>query len=225
MIAASVGSNITGKHGQILILDDPLNPEQAASNAERKQANTWFYDTFLSRRILPNGLIIVVMQRLHEDDVTGMLLLENHKGEALSWIHLKIPLECEENTELIYPVSKKEFVRKKGDILQKKRSTPSVVRNLKKKPKLFAGQFQQRPAPAEGNIIKRSWIRYWGDPSEASSPALPTEFDRVLQSWDCSFKGTNISDYVSGLVVGVKRKKRDVNTENSRAKIPATCQN
>ncbi len=211
MICASVGSNLMGKGGNILILDDPLDPEQAASDAERNAANKWFEGTFWSRaNDHSKDVFIIVMQRLHEDDVTGNQLLKNKDcapGQE-NWIHVKIPLAAEDDTEIVYPVSKDKFIRPKGDILNPERNTPIVVTALKKKPKVFAGQFQQRPAPAEGNIIKRTWIKYWGDPHNPESPMLPGKFDRGLQSWDCSFKGNAKSDYVSGLVVGTKGPNR-----------------
>ncbi|HWR15154.1 MAG TPA: phage terminase large subunit [Terriglobales bacterium] len=204
MVAAGVKGTLTGVGGNILVLDDPLNPEQAASDSDRATANRWTDDTFLTRKDDPSkDVAVLVMQRLHEDDVTGMLLAKKNK-----WVHLCIPLEAEQDTDIVFPISNKAFVRPKGNVLTPKRNTPIVVEGLKLSPRKFAGQFQQRPAPKEGNIIKRSWIRYWGDPNDANSPSLPSDFKRGLLSFDCTFKGKSDNDYVSGLAVGVRGADR-----------------
>lgn len=204
MFASGIGGVLTGIGGGILILDDPLNPEQAASDAERSRANRWTDETFLSRFDDPStGVAVVVMQRLHSDDVTGMLQSKTDK-----WLTIKIPMECETDTEIVFPISGRKFVRKAGDVLTPDRNTAIVVEGLKLSPRKWAGQMQQRPAPKEGNIIKRSWVRYWGDPNDATSPALPSEFKRGLLSWDCTFKGKSDNDYVSGLCVGVRGADR-----------------
>src|SRR5271166_5830033 len=90
MIATSVGGTATGKGGDVLIIDDPVDPEQAASDVERAKANTWIDTTVRTRRNNPaSDVMILVMQRLHEADPTGYVM-NQHPGK---WVHVKVPLE------------------------------------------------------------------------------------------------------------------------------------
>jgi predicted phage terminase large subunit-like protein len=208
MIATSVGATTTGKGGDTLIVDDPLSADQALSDAERKTANDWFDGTLRTRLNDPGtGAIVVIMQRLHEADLTGFLL----ETEAGQWTHLKIPLEAEEPENWRLPVSGKTEARSLGDVLQPERFTPDVVANLKARGLIYAGQYQQRPAPLEGNIIKRQHVRYYGgvnphtgEPDEA----LPEKFDLEIISADCAFKDLPTSDFVAIGRIGVKGRKR-----------------
>ena len=85
-LATSVGGTLTGRGGNIFILDDPMNPKQAMSESSRKSAVQWFQNTLLSRLNLKGeDVIIVVMQRLHVDDLVGVLL------EQGGWHHLNLP--------------------------------------------------------------------------------------------------------------------------------------
>jgi predicted phage terminase large subunit-like protein len=80
-----------------------------------------------------------------------------------------------------------------------------------------AGQLQQRPAPAEGGILKRQWWRFYKD--------LPRKFDEVIQSWDCAFKDTKTCDYVVGQVWGRKgADKYLLDQERGQMDCPATIQ-
>jgi predicted phage terminase large subunit-like protein len=264
MIATSVGATATGKGGDTLIVDDPLSADQALSDAERKTANDWFDGTLRSRLNHPaSGAMVVIMQRLHELDLTGFLLAsegvaprreaceplfnaegaEGHRGKpnpgpdlppslpprssapsalkqghaaaacevADKWTHLKLPLEAEEDERWEYPISHQVHVREKGEILQPERFTPAVVAALKSRSLIYAGQYQQRPAPLEGNLIKRQQVRYYGgiDPltGQADEP-LPAAFDLQFLSADCSFKDRDSSDFVAIGRIGVKGRKR-----------------
>jgi predicted phage terminase large subunit-like protein len=223
MIATSVGGTATGKGGDTLIVDDPLSADQALSEAERHTANTWFDTTMRTRLNDPRtGAIVVIMQRLHERDLTGFLL-ESEPGQ---WTHLKIPLEAEEQEEWRYPVSGKVHERKIGEILQPDRFTPDVVEGLKKRGLLYAGQYQQRPAPLEGNIIKRAHVRYYGgaDPVTGErDEELPEQFDMEILSADCAFKDRMTSDFVAIGHVGVKGRKRYLlNVVNAHLGMSAT---
>jgi predicted phage terminase large subunit-like protein len=223
MIATSVGSTITGKGGDTLIVDDPLSADQALSEVERTTANKWFDNTLRTRLNNPaKGAIVVIMQRLHEYDLTGFLL----QSEPNQWEHLKIPLEAEERVELRCPVSRKKYSREPGDVLQPKRFTPAVVANLKKRSVIFAGQYQQRPAPLEGNIIKRTQVWYYGgvDPlTGAADKALPEHFDMEIVSADCAFKDQHTSDFVCIGRIGVKGRKRYLlNVVNAHLGMSAT---
>ena len=188
MISTSVGGTATGKGGDTLIVDDPLSADQALSDAERKTANEWFDGTLRTRLNDPGtGAIVVIMQRLHELDLTGFLLAT----EADQWTHIKIPLEAEGLERWTYPVSGTVHQRQLGDVLQSERFPPAVVARLRSRGLIYAGQYQQRPAPLEGNIIKRAQVRYYGgvDPGTGeSTKSLPEQFDLEIISADCAFK-------------------------------------
>jgi hypothetical protein len=98
------------------------------------------------------------MQRLHELDPTGFLL----EQEPGVWTHVRLPLEAEEDETLSFPISGRVFHRKAGEVLMPERFPPVILEQLRSRRLVFAGQYQQRPAPAEGNLIKRSEVRYYG---------------------------------------------------------------
>ena len=210
MIATSTGSGAEGKGGDTAILDDPMSSEQSLSDVERYGANRWVTNTLKQRLNNPaTAAIIIIMQRLHELDTTGFVLSE----EAGAWTQIVIPLVAEKDERWVFPISGRIHERKKGDVLQEDRFTPVVVAEKQRNRMVFAGQYQQRPAPLEGNMIKRSEVKYYGgiDPLTGErDEVLPERFDRMLISVDCSFKDTETSNYVAIGVIGVKGRKRMV---------------
>jgi predicted phage terminase large subunit-like protein len=224
MIATSVGGTATGQGGDELIVDDPIDPDQAASDADRKRANDWMDSTLKTRLNNPGaGVIIVVMQRLHELDVAGKLLAEG----ADKWVHVKVPLECPERTVYSFPISGRVHAREPGDILEPERFPPRVVARHKLVRLVWAGQYQQEPAPLEGNMIKRAEVQYYGgmDPVTGEhDPALPAKFDHIVTSVDCAFKDLKTSDFVAIGTIGVRGADRYVlKIVNAHLDLPATC--
>ena len=193
MFSTSINGSATGKGCDELIVDDPMNAKKAFSDQERENTNRNFDATFRSRLNDPSkGVIIVIMQRLHDEDLTGHLL----RREPKAWTHLKLPAEFERDESWAFPVSAcapKQV--KAGDLLWESRFTREVLDDLKTAlgSWSYAGQYQQNPAPLQGGVIQREWIQYYRElPSAASM--------RWVQSWDCSFKDTKESDYVVGQV-------------------------
>lgn len=210
MFATSVGATAMGRGCDTAIIDDPVSADQALSDAERTRANNWHDSTLRSRLNDPaTGAIILVMQRLHELDPTGFLL----EQEPGVWTHIRIPLVAEEDHTWTFPISGRIVQRKAGDILMPERFTPGIVEQYRGRRLIFAGQYQQRPAPAEGNFIKRKEVRYYGgiDPTTGQADEqLPLYFDRKVISVDAAFKDVATADYVAILVIGVKGRKRYV---------------
>lgn len=212
MIATSVDGTATGKGADILVVDDPVNPKEANSAAARENANTWFDRTFYTR--LDNkrtGAIVVVMQRLHEQDLTGHLM-----AKEAGWHQLALPAEAPRKMVITLPISGQEITREKGDLLWPEREGPKELEDTRRNLGSygFAGQYQQNPVPDGGGILKTWWWRYW-QPKGANLPPvmvqtpegewleikpvdLPDQFDTELQSWDMAFKETSDSDYVAG---------------------------
>lgn len=190
MISTSMGGTATGKGGDVLIVDDPHDTTIAASEQKRDTSITTFDQKFTSR--LDNkktGAIIIVMQRLHELDLTGHVLKQG------GYVHLCLPAEAEKRERLIFPVSKKEKIREKGEILHPEREGVLELAAAKRAmgSRGYAGQYQQRPTAQEGGIIKRAWIKFYKE--------LP-RLNEEIQSWDATFKDTQKSDYVCGTVWG-----------------------
>lgn len=225
MIATSLAATAWGRGCDIAIVDDPISPDQASSDTARTNANHWVDGTLRSRHNDPGrGAIIVVMQRLHQDDLSGFLL-EHEPG---IWTHVRIPLVAEEDEKWVFPISGKVVERKAGEVLMSERFTPQAVEERRAQRVVFAGQYQQRPAPAEGNYIKRSEIRFYGgvDPKTGSiDEKLPSHFDMKVMSVDCSYKTSTTSDYVAIVVIGVTGRKRYVlNVINQRLDVAATVE-
>lgn len=191
MIATSVGGTATGKGGDIIVVDDPHNPLEASSDVLRRKAIDFFDQTLTTR--LDNkkdGAIVVVMQRLHEEDLTGHLL------EQGDWTHLCVPALAESRTIYNFPVSGKTKIYSDGEILFPKREDVADIERQKRAlgSIAFAAQYQQRPTPSEGAIIQKSWFKFYSE--------TPARFDEIMQSWDMSFKDSENSDYVVGQVWG-----------------------
>lgn len=222
MFSTSINGKLTGDGGDIIILDDPHNPKKAESDAERQQALDFFKMTLPSRlNDKKNGAIIVIMQRLHEEDISGYIL-----SKELGYEHLCLPAEAEEKTIIQLPISKKEIIREKGDILNPKREGKEELEQLKRDmgSYAFSGQYQQNPVPAGGGMFKKWWWRYWKPKGMDLPPVrvkneqgeyviinaidLPDKFSEEAQSWDMSFKSNKDNDFVAGGVWGKKDADR-----------------
>lgn len=150
--ATSVGGTVTGAGASIIIVDDPISPKQAASQAERTQANDWYNTTLYSRLDNPKtGVRIIIMQRLHEDDLSGFLLRNNPD----SYKHVCIPAEY---SKILSPKGLLKFY--KNDLFWDTRFSRKILQDYKYQlgSYEYAGQLQQLPSPADGGIIKREWF-------------------------------------------------------------------
>lgn len=199
MYSTSVGGAITGNGADIIIIDDPQNPLMANSETERQNSIDFFKNTLQTRLDNPStGAFIVIMQRLHENDLTGYILEED-----LGYTHLCLPAEAERKTIIEFPKSGKTLTREEGDPLNPQRFGKNILSDLKKSmgSLQYAGQFQQVPAPAEGVIFKREWLGNF-----YSDGAAPNTQD--IQSWDMAFTKSEGSAKVAGFVMG--RHKADI---------------
>ena len=180
-IATSVGGTATGEGADVLIVDDAHNPRQALSPTMRQAALDWFDQTFSSRLDdKRKGVIVVVMQRLHERDLTGHLLA---KG---GWRQVCLPAEAERRT--VVDFGGVRVVRRAGDLLHPAREGPAEIARAKRElgAYAYAAQYQQRPAPLEGGIVKGAWFRRY-----RVAPANPV---RIVQSWDTAHKAAALND-------------------------------
>jgi predicted phage terminase large subunit-like protein len=210
MQAASTASKAQGRGGDFIVVDDPISADFVFSDSYRNEVNVWFERQLPQRLNNPSeSAIIVVAQRLHQNDPVGFLLSQ----EDSEWTLLKLPLIAEENETIVFPHSGRRWRRAKGFCLDPKRWSPRTVRERQRNRLVWTGQFQQSPMAAEGNLIRLDEIGYFGgrDPQTGEAdPALPERFDRKIISVDCSFKDLASSDYVALIVVGVLGARRYV---------------
>jgi predicted phage terminase large subunit-like protein len=192
-IATSVGAAVLGRGADLIIIDDPMKADDALSEKLRRRANEFYDNTLYSR--LNNkveGAIIIVMQRLHEADLVGHVL---GKGEA--WEVVKLPAIAAEDAT--YDLGSRRGVhrRRAGELLHPVRESQAVLDEVRRNlgSLSFSAQYQQEPLSAEGNTIKRSWIRYYEE--------APSDFDLVIASWDTAYTLEESSDYSVGTVWGV----------------------
>lgn len=151
--ATSTGGTITGKHAHVILNDDPLNPQQSASEVDRNTANE-HTKTLSSRKVdKRNTPTITIMQRLHELDVTGYLL--SKKSDKIK--HICLPAELGAN---VMPAHYRD--RYKGGMLDPVRLSRDVLAEqlVDLGSRQYAGQYSQNPVVDGGNIIKRNWFRY-----------------------------------------------------------------
>jgi predicted phage terminase large subunit-like protein len=193
MFSTGMQATATGMGGDVLIFDDPLNPEQAISQVEREAVNLRFDTTFRSRINDPaKGVKIIIMQRLHELDLTGHVLAR----ESSRWKHVSLPAVAEKDTTWNSPSGKLLMTQKPGDLLWSARLPQSFLdsQRVGMGSWAFNGQYQQTPAPLDGGIIKRQWVRFYRQ--------MPEKFEFMVQSWDCTFSGGPENDFVAGQVWG-----------------------
>jgi predicted phage terminase large subunit-like protein len=164
--------------GGAIIIDDIHKADEATSDTMRGNVIDWFKNTLESRVNAPNTPIIVIMQRLHEDDLAGWLL---GGGNGETWEHLCIPAVNDPPVP-IWPSDAPDELWPETHTLE------SLRRMEKSKPYEFAGQYMQRPAPLGGGIFKTAWWQYY---RPAAMPALK----RIWQSWDTAFKTKTSNDY------------------------------
>lgn len=207
MIATTPGGHAAGSGANIIVIDDIIKmADESVYGADRENANGWYETEGYSRlNDQSKDFFIVVCQRLHEMDFPGYL----NKNESGLWHNIVIPLECEEDTDYVFPISGKVYHRKKGEVLLPDRFPPHVVEQLKRHPVRWAGQYQQKPMPDTGNLMDPNWwMEYETDPSGKPDPEHPLPgFDQVLVSVDASMKGTQSSDFSCLQKHGFNREK------------------
>ena len=195
-LATSVGGTLTGRGGNLVIIDDPLKPQEAQSQSARDSLKQWYSNTLLSRLDhKTEGSIIVVMQRLHPDDLVGHLL------EQQGWRHLNLPAIAEEET-IIRLSPTRSFRRRIGDLLHPERESQTALDELKASmgSMEFSAQYQQAPVPAGGNLIKWSWFRFY------DQPPTPLPGDKVIISWDTALSSSQLADYSACVVLLVRHQ-------------------
>jgi predicted phage terminase large subunit-like protein len=181
-IATSVGATLTGLGCDTLIVDDPLSADDAYFETARKNANRWFFGTAMSRlNDKRAGAIFVVTHRLHQEDLTAVLI---EKG----WDGLVFPAIAPR--DMVIQIGNRRHVWKEGEPLQAREPVEVIEEQKRQLPAaVFAAQYMQDPIPEAGNMLKRDWLK-WYELSPVRQPG-----DQIVQSWDTAVKVTATSDY------------------------------
>jgi predicted phage terminase large subunit-like protein len=182
-LAMSVDGSLTGRGGDIIVIDDPIAALAALSQKSREHVADWYFNTLLSRLDdKQNGAIVLVMQRLHEDDLAGLLLRGSDE-----WTVLSLPAIAEQDEEILIG-NGQVHVRRAGDVLHPEREPREALDSLRAQlgPEIFAAQYQQQPMPPGGGIIQPGWVRRYDQ--------LPKS-GLIIQSWDVANKQGEENDY------------------------------
>jgi predicted phage terminase large subunit-like protein len=205
-LATSVGGTLTGEGGGIIIIDDPHNAVEAESEAVRTSTLEWFDNSLSTRLNNPRtGAIILVMQRLHEEDLTGHIL-SSDAGQ--DWVHLMLPMRYEKDrAAVLYPnaIGWSDPREEEGELLTPERYDEKSVSRLERQLGPFgaAGQLQQRPEPKGGGILKRDWWQDW------ESENYP-EVSFVVASIDTAYTTKEENDHSAMTVWGVFEDDNEV---------------
>lgn len=183
--SCGVGGGINGMGADILSIDDPFKNRAEADSPTIRQRVWDFYVSTALTRLAPGGGVLVTVTRWHKDDLVGRLL-QNEKAGGDSWTVINYPAIAEHD----------EPNRKEGEALHPARYPIEALLKLKRTIGSYewSALYQQRPTPRSGGIFKRSWVRYYD--------TAPVVFDRVIQSWDLTFKDSESGDFVAGFVLG-----------------------
>lgn len=188
--------SMTGSRGDRVILDDPLSADQANSPAELAAAATTFQEALPTRVNNEKSAIVVIMQRLHEGDTSGIIL-----DKALGYTHLMLPMRFEPERRCATSIGFKDPRTKDQELLFPDRFPEKQVKALERVLGEYAtaGQLQQRPTPRGGGMFKQKHLRLW-----PASVALP-DFLYIVQSYDTAFTEDTANDPTACGVYGVFR--------------------
>lgn len=239
-IATSVGGTTVGERGDRFIIDDPHNIKTAESEKIRESTLQWFTEIVPSRVNDPeNSVFVIIMQRVHSRDVSGLVL-----AKELGYEHLCLEMRKEHDhphksrTSLNF----KDWREKDGELLWPERFSEKVVNELETQLSSWggsyavAGQLQQRPVARGGGMFKKHWWRFFetaasgyhlGRPplcnTDPATP-LPKAFDWTLISVDAAFKKTTTGSRVSiGVIGGVGPKRYVLDNITKHMTFKETC--
>ncbi len=182
--SAGVGGGITGMGADILSIDDPFKDRASADSPTIRQRVWDWYASTAYTRLSPGGGVLVTVTRWHEDDLVGRLLAAQTQERGDRWTVVNYPAIAETD----------ERHRKMGEALHPERFDIDALKRIRANVGEYewSALYQQHPVPRGGGVFKAGWIRHWG--------VLPKVFDRMIQSWDFTFKDGKTSDNVSGQV-------------------------
>jgi predicted phage terminase large subunit-like protein len=199
-LATSIGGRGTGEHPDRKIVDDPSNVLQSESDVERQGSLDYFDRTLSTRGASRNAATVVVMQRLHEKDLTGHIMAQADYEKDWSHICLEMEYESDRSRPFIPFTDPRKNL---GDLLWPSFLNRKAVETIKMRLGSYgtAGQLQQQPAPEGGGILKVENFKTWSKDTE-----IPPFF-YILQSYDTAFTDKTKNDPTGCLVLGLFRHK------------------
>ena len=179
-LATSTGGVLTRRGADIILIDDPLKPEEALSETQRQAANEWYDHTLYSRQNdKRHGAIVTIMQRLHEDDLIGHLLAQE------PWEVLSFPAIAEgDEVHAIETIWGPQcFTRRRVEALHPDREPLEVLDRIRRTigEYNFAGQYQQSPAPLGGGLVKADCSNVIARTNSRSASTASAELDTATR--------------------------------------------
>ncbi len=176
----SVLGAMTGMGGDVFIIDDPIKPVDALSDVKREAVNQWYSNTLLSR--LDNketGIILVIMQRVHQDDLSGYLLRDSEDA----YEHLEFPAIAQVPMR-VQLARGRHFDWRVGEALHPAFENSATLDMLRREmgSHVFSAHYLQRPIPQGGALLQSEWFRYYVTLPDREKGSY------ILQSWDTAAK-------------------------------------
>lgn len=221
--AFGAGAKVTGDRADALFMDDMLDAADAAnpkgeSKAAREEFARWYDNAFANRvNDMRRSTRCMVAQRLHEADPVG------HVMKSGDWEALVIPQEFElikvnpnaaDSPKVRRPptsIGWDDPRKVEGELLDPVRFPADELAKERRRlgSRGYAAQHQQRPAPAEGAILKRSWFKWYQTPKDGNGTQLPPAgivkalgITRVGVGWDTALGEKTTNDYTAGVAMG-----------------------
>jgi predicted phage terminase large subunit-like protein len=197
--AVSWTGAVMGRGADFIIIDDPIKADDALSETRRAAVNESFHTSISTRLNRDTGAIILIMQRLHANDLTAFVQKDEH------WDVIALPAIAKHNE--IYaihtPYGRRTISRREGQVLQPQRQSLQTLieRRNAQGSRTFDAQYQQNPHGAENAIIQRDWLAYYDDNTK------PSEFDTTLQSWDTATKPGENNSYSVCTTWGIRENR------------------
>lgn len=184
--STSVGGVMTGRGGDIIMIDDPMKADDAYSEVRRSSVNEWYDNTLYSRlNNKETGAIVLIMQRLHASDLVA------HVMKQEQWEVVSFPAIAPESQDYEFstPFGIRRLRRARDEVLHPARESLSTLNGIRQtmREAKFQAQYQQTPMPPAGIYVKPAWFKTFTAP-----PANP---DMILQSWDTASKTDEIHDF------------------------------
>jgi predicted phage terminase large subunit-like protein len=205
-------ASLTAGRGDRLIIDDPHSTESAESDAERETTIRIFLESVPTRLNDPEkSAIVIIMQRLHEEDVSGAALAHD-----LGYVHLMLPMEYDPSRHCVTYLPDtgeqlfSDWRKKDRELLFPDRFPRQVIEGYRSSmgPYAFAGQMQQMPVPRGGGIFHWDWWQLWGNPDDSEDERFkrfPT-MDYVVASLDSAYTEKEENDFSALTLWGVFRE-------------------
>lgn len=204
-ISSSFGGGVLGRGGDIKILDDPHKVDEAESEVTRERVVRAYDGTLKSRVTDPRlSAEIIIMQRLHEGDLSGHVLDSDD-----DWVHLCLPAEYEPKRHCVTAIGWEDPRTEEGQLLWPERFGEDELKPFKANPYEWAGQWQQSPVTRGGNIFKRDWWQLYQSPDGKFPP-----FDYVVASLDGAFTEDEENDPSALTVWGLYRDEVAIQMPN-----------